>query len=71
MLLTVRSDIEKKGTLDVLVNGGLEYRDFLIDVKSREMYFVSVQSWVFLHFYLLPVCPQILELTTEPIGIEL
>ena len=45
--------------------------DFLIDVKSREMCFVSVQSWVFLHFYLLPVSPQILELTTEPIGIEL
>ena len=71
MLLTVRSDIEKKGTLDVLVNGGWEYRDFLIDVKSREMYFVSVQSWVLLYFCLLPVSSQILELTTEPIGIEL
>jgi len=44
---------------------------FLIDIKSREMYFVSVQSWVFLYFYLLPVSSQILELTTEPIGIEL
>ena len=42
MLLTVRSDIEKKGTLDVLVNDDWEYGDFLIDIKSREMYFVSV-----------------------------
>ena len=44
---------------------------FLIDIKFREVYFVSVQSWGFLHFYLLPVSRQILELTTEPIGIEL
>ena len=48
-----------------------ESTGFFIDIKSREMYFVSVQSWVFLHFYILPVSPQIIELTTEPIGIEL
>ena len=45
--------------------------DFLIDVKSREMYFVFVQSWVFLHFYHLPVSPQIFQLTPVPIGLEL
>ncbi len=48
-----------------------ESTGFFIDIKSREVHFVSVQSWVFLHFYILPVSPQIIELTTEPIGIEL